>query len=291
MADLKPNVDWYQTSRPLWDVLVGSDSALPLVEALRDAIALTSLLEQPQWTDVAHERPHCIISEDRPSQNPSDVRQVMAMPLSNLERLITKAAFDGHAASISTLLRFAAQHGIEAASVINRSSMEKAIYDGNMAVVETLVTGQPEVANMPLPHGKQPLDMAVQRGRTEIVTTLLKHGADPSSEAIGTSRSESHTSSLLSQSVRRGSVRLTETLLKHGVPIARSGALHHAAEDRSLEIMRCLIRHGADVEERLPTDTMLITPELQKTWTPMHFAAADGEYPCIRIWHCTWILC
>lgn len=48
---------------------------------------------------------------------------------------------------------------------------------------------------------------------------------------------------------------MTELLLKHlEVSVARSGALHLAAELGALDTMRVLMQHGADVDEILPEE-------------------------------------
>lgn len=80
MADLRPKEYSYQTSRPLWAVIVGEVSAAVLINAFPDKARLQSLLEQPQWTKVALDEPHCFYAEDRPSQGEGDVRTVKAMP-------------------------------------------------------------------------------------------------------------------------------------------------------------------------------------------------------------------
>ncbi|PQE04681.1 Ankyrin-1 protein [Rutstroemia sp. NJR-2017a BBW] len=49
MADLKSSPDNYQSSRAVFDVLIGEDAALPLIEALSssDNTTLQSMLMQP----------------------------------------------------------------------------------------------------------------------------------------------------------------------------------------------------------------------------------------------------
>jgi len=292
VADLKPDAAWYRSSRPLWDVLVGKDTALPLINALsNDPSALPDLLSQPEFDNIALEKPHCIFGEYRSKKDDGAERKVYAMPQLNVKRLVTKAALGHNVAAISTLIAFASRHDIAASSLLTRDIVDMAVKDGNAAMVEALVAAEPGVLSMDLDHGKQPLDVAIPRGKIEVVEVLLRHGADASPAARGTpsSRAASYECSLLSFSTRFPTPRLTELLLQHGIPVAGSGALHHAADHarqyETLDTMRLLIEHGSDVDERLPRDSLprSLKPELRATWTPMHFAAAKGKPPSITL--------
>lgn len=66
---------------------------------------------------------------------------------------------------------------------------------------------------------------------------------------------------------------MTEMLLQRNLPIAGTGALHAAAACESVDTMRVLCDHGADVNEVL-TDW--------KQWAPMHFAASRGKTEAIK---------
>jgi ankyrin repeat protein len=282
MADLKPHPGTYQSSREVFDVLIGEDAALPLIEALSSGnnTTLQSMLSQPQWIKIALEEPHCIYFQDRPIDDKNHVRTVMAMPLSNLVRAIIIAARDGHAAAVSTLLSFASQQGIKPMSVIMRWAVDKAIKNGHAAVLEAMISADPKVVTFPLGHGNLPLLQAVKRGKTEVVAVLLQYGANP----IRTDKVVSYGLSLLAFAARAEGTRMTELLLKHGVSVACSGALHTAAECGALDTMSLLMQHGADVNELLPADTL---PPFHKppysTWTPMHFAASGGQVDAMKL--------
>jgi ankyrin repeat protein len=282
MADLKPTPDVYQSSREVFDVLIGEDAALPLIEAISsgDNTALESMLSQPQWIKIVLEEPHCIYYQDCPIDDKNQVRTVMAMPLSNLVRAIIIAARDGHAAAVSTLLSFASQQGIKPMSVIMRWAVDRAINNGHAAVLEAMISADPKVVTFPLGHGNQPLVQAVKRSKTEVVAVLLQHGADP----IRTDKVISYNSSLLSFAARAEGSRMTELLLKHGVTVACSGALHTAANLGALDTIRLLIQHGADVNELLPANTLhQFYKPLYPSWTPMHFAASGGQVDAMEL--------
>ena len=285
VADLKPLPSVYNSSRSLFDVLIGEDTALPLIEASSsgNVTTLRSMLSQPQWIKIAFEEPHCIYSVDRPSYDTSDIRGVHAMPISNLERAIFKAAENGHAAAVSTLLDFASHQGVKPSSVIHRWVVDKTIKNGHAAVFEALASADPAVVTFPLGHGTLPLDLAVAHRQTEVVAVLLQLGADPGPSASHR-RAGSYGSSLLSRAAKPGGTRITELLLRHGVSPARSGALHLAAELGVLDTIHLLMQHGADVNELLPEE---ILPRYRRSlfasWTPMHFAASRGQADAMKL--------
>jgi len=222
IADLQPGPNNYQSSRALFDVLIGEDAAFPLIEASSsgDSITLQSMLAQPQWAKIMLAKPHCIYYQERLSQDKSDIRGVSAMEMSNLERAIIKAAGNGHAAAVSTLLSFASQQSLEPSSVITRWALDRTINNRHATVFEALASADPEIVISPLlGHGILPLSQAVKRGQTEVVAVLLQLGADPILKKVG-----SYRSSLLSLAAKAEGTRMTELLLKHGVSVARSGA-------------------------------------------------------------------
>ena len=163
-----------------------------------------------------------------------------------------------------------------------RWAVQKPINDGHAAVFEALASADPTVVHFPLGHGRLPLDEAVKRRQTEVVAVLLQHGADPK---LHKAAGWSYSLSLLSLAARAEGTRMTELLLDHGVSVACSGALHLAAELGALDTMRLLIQHGADVNERLPEDTLPPTylQSLRSSWTPLHFAASKGQVHAMKL--------
>lgn len=283
MADLEPGPGIYESSREVFDVLIGEDAALPLIEALSsgDNTILQTMLSQPQWIKIALAKPHCIYLQRRPVDDQNPVRTVQAMPLSTLERAIIIAARDGHATAVSTLLNFALQQGIKPMSVITRWAVDRAINNGHAAVFEAMISVDPKVVSFPLGHGNLPIVQAIRRRKTEVVAVLLEHGAKPRSR---TDRVVSYSLSLLSLAARAEGSRMTELLLKHGVSITTSGALHEASEHGALDTMQLLMEHGADVNELLPAETLSrYRTSLYASWTPMHFAASGGQINAMKL--------
>ena len=273
IADLKDFPSLYHSPRDVGDVLVGEDAARLLIEASSSGndTALQSLLSQPQWIETLLEEPHSIYSESRPSQGPHDAREVTATRMSNLERALTVAALNGHAAVVSILLAFATQQGIDASDVIAKSTVNKIIGGGHAAVVKAVASADPNIINRSI-HGMLPLYEAVRRRQTEVVAVLLELGADPlrsASKKLG-----SYNSSLMSLAAMAEGPRMTKMLLEHGTPVAHTGALHTAAHRGHLDTMRLLLQHGADVNEVLSN---------WRSWTPMHFAASKGQVDAMEL--------
>ena len=163
MADLEPGPGLYQSSRAKFDVLIGEDPpSLSSRQSPRATILHYELYSRNHSGPRSLEKSHCIYMEDRPSINESDMRQVSAMSMLNLERAIIKAAVNGHAAAVATLLSFASEQGLEPTSVITRWAVDNAIINGHAAAFDALAAADPTVVNFPVGHGTVPLDRAVK---------------------------------------------------------------------------------------------------------------------------------
>lgn len=247
-ANLSPHAHWYRSLRPLWDVLVGEDQALPLVQALsKDPSELRGLLAQTHFTQMAPDSAHCICGESGSSEAEGNGRRVLAMRRPNLERLISKAASVHNAAAVTVLAQFASEHGIDPVDLVNMYVINQAIKNDDAPVMEALLSANPEAVSLDLYHDRQPLDVAVPSGKVEVIEVLLRHGADLKPTAPGTKRhrSGSYECSLLSLSTRYPTPRMAELLLQYGVPIAGWGALHHAVNHatryKTMDTIRLLI--------------------------------------------------
>ena len=207
VTDLSPVAASYESIRGLWDVLVGEDAALPLMEASSSGNleSLIDLLSQQHWTKIALEQQHAIYHVDT-SSNEDNKQCVSAKRQLNLERAIIKAAINGHAVIVSALLAFAWQQGVKKEDVITRYVVDRPIWRGHAGVIEALILADPSVVNYHIHHGRLALDAAVNRRKTEIVAVLLQHGA-ALEHPRATVRNGSHIISLLSKSV--GDVRMT----------------------------------------------------------------------------------
>lgn len=286
LADLSPQPALYESSRGMMDVLVGEDIAYALIQASStgDTEGLQNLLLQPEWIKTAMESQHAVYYVNQ-SPREGDLREVMAMPYSNLLRAVFLAAEHDHPAAVSVLLKFASQQRIKPSSVIERETLSRTLQRGRAEVLDAMASADRTVVNRHIHHGHMALDMAVESYRTATVAVLLAHGADPSPDVITYRSGRTYSSSILSLSVMVSpGTRMTELLLEHGVQVARSGALHYAVEFARLDHMRLLIQHGADVNEQLTAEML---PRYHHDHyvgrTPLHLAASRGRVKAMQL--------
>ncbi|OSS46580.1 hypothetical protein B5807_08346 [Epicoccum nigrum] len=288
MADPDPSdlkaLPWkYQSSRSLNDVLVGEDTGYPLINASStgNITALSDMLEQ--YPEIALASPHRIYAEDHPASDKDDMRGVLAMKRSNLGIAILQAAENGHAAAVTALLDFASRNDIKASSVIDRKTVHKTITNGHVAVLEVLAAAAPKVALHDDLHGNRPLDFAIKAGRVEIARVILQRCACRELSIPG--YGSSYGVSRLCKAARSRKTTMIELLIQHGYVVKGSGALQMAAECGALDTIRLLVeRHGADVNERLPAETVQrVNNALFASWTPLHFAARWGREEAIEL--------
>ncbi|KAK6422613.1 hypothetical protein LTR95_016658 [Oleoguttula sp. CCFEE 5521] len=264
LADLKPGPGVYPSPRKLWDVLVGDDLALPLTEASSDGdiVALEVLLSDPAWIKIATEEQHTIYDNFDKDASTGEAR-VLAMPYTNLQRVVLKTAINGHAEAVSMLLDFATQKcGLKPSDALTYWTVSQTVRAGQAAVLDVLIRADPEIVTQEMKYSGLPLDEAVNRRKWGVVTVLLEHGAE------GT--------------------RMAELLLvQQHFAVGGSGALHSAAELGRLDVMSLLLQHGADVNEVLPEQGLIKVKDEDRTlyasWPPMHFAAAKGEVEAMQL--------
>ncbi|QIW96743.1 hypothetical protein AMS68_002261 [Peltaster fructicola] len=209
-----------QSSRDLWQVLVGEDDVQPIIEACstgNDA-ALHTLLSESHWRSAMSQKQHVIHAERSPKDGTND-REVYARAVSNLERALI----------------IAAKHRSCSSDYSNHHQQSYLVVDFDLL------------------HGALPLYEAVRLKRLEVARELISLGADPlhpvRSRQLGYYRS-----SLMSWAAMYEGPQMIELLLEHNLPIAGTGALHTAAAHGQFDTVRVLMDHGADVNEKLPRD-------------------------------------
>jgi ankyrin repeat protein len=121
---------------------------------------------------------------------------------------------------------------------------------GNLRRVQELLNGAPEAVNSFAPDGFYPLGLAAFFGHREIAEFLLDHGADVSLAA----RNAQHVTALHGAVARRD-VEIVRMLLKHGAdPNVRQESgfvpLHDAAANGEKAIAGLLVEYGAHVDAR-----------------------------------------
>jgi hypothetical protein len=179
-------------------------------------------------------------------------------PIINLSIMFNKAAAAGAADLIEYLLSFARVHGVEADALIHRDSVSPAIKSINsIAVFKKMVAAKPEAVDEYLGHDNRPLTYAIRGGRSgakyageraPLVQFLLENGADPNRVDIAYYKGPGV---YLEDAVRCASLEIIKLLLKHGAQIEQSGAMQQAAQLGRIDVMELLAKHGANVNEQL----------------------------------------
>lgn len=317
MAEIKPedlkSAPWhYQSSRPIFDVLIGQDTALPLLEASSTgnlSVVQNFLQDSPS---IALESPHRIYMEDHPpaassasaqTQTDNITRQVHARKISNINRAIYLAAEKGHVEIISTLLEFASRNNLPFVEILDREGVKAVLVLQNghaaAAILDLLATKvDPSVVSHNDIHPTlRPIDFAIKSSNEELVKVILRHGGGGRAEEEGgrgisprwsySSLPYKTTSSRLCEAARR-SPQITKLLIEDGkYPVTGSGALQAAARSGGLETIRILVEeYQADVNEVLSAETLHVARQdvaLYASWTPMHFAASLGKEEAMRL--------
>jgi hypothetical protein len=282
-ADLRALPSKYQSSRGLGDVLLGEDTACSLLDASStgDIAALRKIIEERP--EIALESPHRIYDEDRPSNDKSDMRGVLAMKRSNVYQATLGAAENGHAIAVSTLLDFASRNDVKLSSAIDRVTIKKTVENGHADVFEVLAKASPNVAIFDIIQGQRPLDFAIASNDVELAKVILQHGGGR--EFPSPRPTSSYRGSRLCRSVRSSESTMTTLLLQHGYAVQKSGALQMAAERGAVETIRLLVDgYGADVNEQLPAESLPRADNaLFASFTPIHFAARLGREEAMKL--------
>ncbi|OQN97042.1 hypothetical protein B0A48_16846 [Cryoendolithus antarcticus] len=285
LDDLKSLPSIYASTRGIWEVLLGEDFALPLTQAAlaEDVKSLQQLLADPKTIELALMEQHTIYSRDEPRADkpmPEGWSHVSAMPYTNLSRILTRAAINGHAEAVSLLLSFAKKKcKLRLSSLIDRMFVVPIVRARQTAVFDAVVTAYPETVRLNLGHWGYMLDLVVNFRNWDMVATVLEHGVDPNGLTKNRRPKGSYPSSWLCWAAGARGTRLMKVLVsKHNLPVNGSGALHRCAEFGTLDTMQFLLDHGADVDEILSEEGITSQKKaLHASWTPMHFAASRGQ--------------
>jgi len=146
----------------------------------------------------------------------------------------------------------------------------RAILKGRDATVEKIITDHPRLLNSrDSKNGFTPLHWAVIAGRSNLVCWLINQGADVNA-ADPSGMTPLHKAAIFN---RTGSA---EALIAAGADYAALGSLmpiHLAAEEGNIDMIKCLVRHGANVNALTQGANCV---------TPLHMAAAKGRKEVIE---------
>ncbi|KAL2203000.1 hypothetical protein CC79DRAFT_1337642 [Sarocladium strictum] len=166
-----------QSSRPVFDLLEGEDPVLPILQAsiAGDVAAVKSLLSQAPLNEIVLQKAAFVHYESRKRENEDDIRTVSVCSFSHLERVLIKAAVAGQAATVSVLIKYAAQHRL---SPWLYHPIKAAIEQDDLAMIDALFAAYPSAVYCDFgPGDHRPLEYAVKRRRANTVKLLLDKGA------------------------------------------------------------------------------------------------------------------
>ena len=169
----------------------------------------------------------------------------------NLERLVSTAAESGHLSCVQTLLKFGHVHNVHYDTFISQDNISAALKGKNDAILKEYIKAWPDVVNLDMGHGGHPLMQTLLKDNFHLSAYLLDHGAHANA-VCGPDKGLGGRYILLA--AEKLPLQYTTLLLSHGAQVAQSGAIRKAAEKGRLDVLKLLIEHGGDVDERLQPD-------------------------------------
>src|SRR5689334_11914392 len=191
-------------------------------------------------------------------------------------------------ASIAMSLSASLHAATPAADADGTTPLHWAVYNGDTERVRQLIKAGTDV-NARNDYGATPLTEAAENGNADIIGQLLKAGADPES-----SNEDGQTALMIL--ARTSNIAAAELLLKHRAKVNAvekwrgQTALMWAAAERQPEMVKLLIRRGANVDARSAVNDWkrYVTAEGRKQdrnpagLTPLLYAARQGCLECAR---------
>ena len=142
------------------------------------------------------------------------------------------------------------------------------------AIYEAVYTVDPDVVNLHFGHGGDPVTAAVASKNIEVLSFLLDKKAD-----VNAGRWLSRLSPI-ALAASFSTEEIITALVHHGAQVSGSNALQEAASHGRLDVVRCLVDLGADVNDTPNYDYAL--KDLDRLETPLHSAARTGNLEIVR---------
>lgn len=176
----------------------------------------------------------------------------------DVERL--QSLLEGHAAAdeqspalFEKMLEHAAQKGQVAAVQylvsrnrpfkISRDLALAAAIGGSLEIYQAIWTINPDIVKIHFGHTGDPITVAVDSNNVAVLSFLLAKGADPNAGRYLSRWSP------ITLAATRSSVEAIQLLIKFGAEIPGSNAVQYAAGYGQLDLLRCLVENGADVND------------------------------------------
>ena len=177
---------------------------------------------------------------------------------------------------VQALLKFGHVHNVHYDTFISRNNISAALIGKNDAILKEYIKAWLDVVNLDMGHGGHPLMQTLLKENFHLSAYLLDHGAHANA-VCGPDKG-------LGRYIRLAAEKLplqyTINLLSHGAQVAESGAIRTAAEKGRLDVLKLLIEHGGDVNERLQPDAGFFKQNLRfqkASETPLFVGTANGH--------------
>lgn len=221
------------------------------------------------------------------------------------ETALMTASRTGKVRAVKALLAHGAR--VDATEIHGQTALMWAAAAGYSEVVELLIEFGADFRKR-LETGFSPLLFAVREGHIDVVRSLLKAGADPNGyiDPLSDSRRPRPGTSALMLAVENAHYELGAVLLEagadpnanrtgytvlHMIPVTRNPGVgdndpapQGSGTMDSIEFVRLLAAHGADLNARMTTNTNLGNTRLQKmSATPFFVAAQSADANLLRV--------
>ena len=145
---------------------------------------------------------------------------------------------------------------------------------GSRPIYEAVYKVDPDVVKLHFGHTGDPVTVAVSTNNIDVLSFLLDKGA-----GVNAGRYLSRWSPI-ALAAKCSTEDIVTALVHHGAQVSGSNALQHAAYYGRLDLLRCLVDLGADVNDTPDYDHV---PKLfDPLETPLHSAARAGNLEIVR---------
>ena len=194
----------------------------------------------------------------------------------NLQLLLKRAAGAGHANCFSLLFTFGQDNDFSYQTLVTRDLLLATISSHDLDTLKTILHLYPEAVNQELGHMCSPLAQTLLKDLYPHTQYLLEHCADPNTR-LNAYRAHGY---YLHFAAKNLSLKYTRLLLEHGAIVPESGAMQMAAQKGRLGLLKLLVEHGGNINERVDHNMGFYTYNTKKkvaSETLLHIAVKNGH--------------
>lgn len=172
-----------------------------------------------------------------------------------LQSLLEAASTGGHTDTVELLLFFGQHHGVAVRDLVTPSTITAAFHENTLEILLKFKVVEPEVFSLYGVVGSNTLSAACyggphsepvpRRKNLNLVRYMMESGFDPNGDWVpGSTRSGN-----LYIACGDACLEIVECLLEHGAVVAHSGATRVAARKGRIDVLEALLQNGADLNE------------------------------------------